>query len=219
MRCCKFVVLLAADGQDLTRQLLDLAVICDMNRCNLLVCQLRRNLHANRRLTLVGVRDDLISGLHNQSENVTVCTGSLLLRLGRFRYLCDFDENRAALRLAENRLERFLIEADSAVFGIHRQIGVGLVSYVLHEAHFQRKLYAVRALAVCLADLENNFCGLLLRSLLEDLALILCLDGRCRGSAADLDLGWRCGCRGAGLTGCFYRRLRRGIRAYYGAHT
>ena len=219
MRRGKFVVLLAADGQDFACQLLDLRVIGNVNCRYLLICQLRRNLHANRRLALVEFRDDLISGLHKQSEDVAVCAGSLLLRFGRLRYLCHFECDRRALRLADNRLERFLIEADSAVFSIEGQARVCLIADVLYKRSFQLQLHVLRAFRVGSRDLEDNLCGLLLRSLLEDLALILCLDGRCRGSAADLDLGWRGGSCGAGLTGCFYRRLRRGIRAYYGAHT
>ena len=107
MRRGKFVELLTTNGQDFACQLLDLRIIGNVNCRNLLICQLRRNLHANRRLTLVEVRDDLITGLHKQAEDVAVCAGSLLLRFGRFRYLRDFDENRAALRLADDRLERF----------------------------------------------------------------------------------------------------------------
>ena len=84
MRRGKFVILLAADGQDFACQLLDLRVIGNVNCRDLLICQLRRNLHANRCLSLVEFRDDLISGLHNQFEDVTVCAGSLLLRFGRF---------------------------------------------------------------------------------------------------------------------------------------
>ena len=89
---------------------------------------------------------------------MTVCACCLLLYLGRLRYLAHFECDRRALGLSEYGLDRLLVERHLAVFGIHRQIGVGLVSYVLHEAHFQRKLYAVRALAVCLADLEDNLC-------------------------------------------------------------
>ena len=84
MRRGKFVEFLTADGQDFACQLLDLRVIGNVNCRDLLICQLRRNLHANRCLSLVEFRDDLISGLHKQSEDVAVCAGSLLLRFGRF---------------------------------------------------------------------------------------------------------------------------------------
>ena len=97
---------------------------------------------------------------------MTVLSCCLLLCLGRLRYLGHFERDRRALRLSEYGLDRLLVERHLAVFGIHRQIGVGLVGDVLHEAYFQRKLYAVRALAVCLADLKDNLCGFLLRSLL-----------------------------------------------------
>ena len=89
-----------------------------------------------------------ISGLHNQSEDVAVCAGSLLLRFGRFRYLRDFDEDRAALRLADDRLERFLIEADSAVFGIEGQACVCLIADVLYKRSLQLQLHVLRALRV-----------------------------------------------------------------------
>ena len=127
---------------------------------------------------------------------MTICACSLLLCLGRLRYLAHFECDGRALCLSKYSLDRLLIERHLAVFGVHCQIGVGLVSYVLHEAHFQGKLYAVRALAVCLADFEDNLCGFLINSLFENLALVLSLDGRCRGRAADLDLRWRsCGRR------------------------
>ena len=173
MRRCKFVVLLAADGQDFACQLFDLAVVCDVNRCNFLVKQLGNDFRNYFDLALVEIRDDLVAGFDRQLEQMTVCACCLLLCLGRLRYLGHFECNRRALRLSEYGLDRLLIERDLAVFGVDRQIGIGLVSHILHEGHIERQLHIVRALAVCLADLENNFCGLLLRSLLEDFFLII----------------------------------------------
>ena len=98
----------------------------------------------------------IFSGLHNQFEDVAVCAGSLLLHFGRFRYLCNFDNDRAALRFSKYGLDRLLVERHLAVFGVHRQIGVGLVGDVLDKAYFQRKLYAVRTLGVRCRYLEND---------------------------------------------------------------
>ena len=62
-------------------------------------------------------------------------------------------------------------------------------------------MHVLRALRVGSCNFEHDLCGFLLRSLFENLALVLSLDGRCRGTAADLDLGW-CFCYcGAGRTG------------------
>ena len=182
MRRRKFVVLLAADGQDLACQLFDLAVVCDVNRCNLLVEQLGNDFRNHFDLALVEVRDDFIAGFDRQLEQMTVCACSLLLYLGRLRYFAHFECDRRALRFSEYGFDRLLVERHLAVFGIHRQIGVGLVSYVLHEAHFQRKLYAVRALRVGLFDLQYDLGRLVLRCLLDDLVVM---------RRIDLDLGNR----------------------------
>ena len=132
---------------------------------------------------------------------MTVCACSLLLYLGWLRYLGHFERDRRALCLSKYSLDRLLVERHLAVFGVHRQIGVGLVRDILHECYIKRKLYAVRTLGIRCRYFENDLRRLLLRSLLEDLTLILSLDGRCRGGAAGLDLGWRsCRC-GAGSTG------------------
>ena len=124
---------------------------------------------------------------------MTVCACCLFLYRSRLRYLGHFERVGRTLRLSEYGFHRLLIERYLAVFGVHRQIGIGLVRDVLDEADLQGKLYAVRTLAVCLADLKDNLCGFLINSLLENLALVLSLDCRCCGTAADLDLG-RSGC-------------------------
>ena len=173
MRRRKFVILFAADGQDSACQLLDLAVICDVNRCDFLAEQTGNEFNHDGRFTLVEVRDDLITRFDYQTDHMTVCTRGLLLRLGRLRHLAHFQCNRRALCRAEYGLDRLLIERDLAVFGVDRQIGIGLVSHILHEGHIERQLHIVRALAVCLADLKDNLCGLLLRSLLENFFLII----------------------------------------------
>ena len=87
MRRGKFVVLLAADGQNLACQLLDLAIICDVNRCDLLVEQLGNDFRNHFDLALVEVRDDLVAGFDRQLEQMTICACCLLLYLGRLRYL------------------------------------------------------------------------------------------------------------------------------------
>ena len=141
---------------------------------------------------------------------MTVCTRCLLLRLGRLRYLTDFQCDRRTLCRAEYGLDRLLIERDLAVFGVDRQIGIGLVSHILHEGHIQRQLYVVRTLAVCLADLQHNLRGLFLRRLLDDLIVMLAvyLDRSDRllrtiriGLFADLDIRRRGGCCRTGRAG------------------
>ena len=169
----EFVILLAADCQHLACQLLDCAVICDVNRCDFLAEQTGNEFNHDGRFTLVEVRDDLIAGFYCQADNMTVCTRCLLLHLGRLRYLADFQCNRRALCRAEYGLDRLLIERDLAVFGVDRQIGIGLVSHILHEGHIERQLHIVRALAVRLADLKHDLRGLFLRRLLDDLVVML----------------------------------------------
>ena len=169
----EFVILLAADSQEFACQLLDRAVVCDMDRCDFLADQSRNEFNHDGRFALVEVRDDLIAGFYRQADDMTVCTRCLLLRLGRLRHLGHFQCDRRALCRAEYGLDRLLIERDLAVFGVDRQIGIGLVSHILHEGHIERQLHIVRALAVCLADLQHDLRGLFLRRLLDDLIVML----------------------------------------------
>ena len=158
---------------------------------------------------------------------MTVCTRCLLLRLGRLRHLGHFQCDRRALCRAEYGLDRLLIERDLAVFGVDRQIGIGLVSHILHEGHIERQLHIVRALAVCLADLQHDLRGLFLRRLLDDLIVMLAvyLDRSDRllrtvriGLFADLDIRRRGGgCRtGSTGGGDVTRLLAHAARARYG---
>ena len=78
MRRRKFEVLLAADGQDFACQLFDLAVVCDVNRCDFLVEQFGNDFRNHFDLALVEVRDDLVAGFDRQLEQMTVCACSLL---------------------------------------------------------------------------------------------------------------------------------------------
>ena len=113
---------------------------------------------------------------------MTICACSLLLYLGRLRYLAHFECDRRALGLSEYGFDRLLVERHLAVFGVHRQIGIGFVADVLYKLYIEFKLYAVCTLAVRCRYFENDLRRLLLRSLLEDFALML---GR------DLDLSDR----------------------------